>query len=83
MCKCRKSCNKIFTCVSQLERKHLKILITIGDFIYKVSIVQCDFSKFVFGDNINLGTIFSVGWKLLLLQTCTPTIIPALPRIRN
>ena len=54
------------------KRKRLKLLIALSDFLYKVWIVQQGFSKFVFGKNCNLGTTFSVGWKLLVFQTFPP-----------
>ena len=53
---------------TQSKRKRPKVLIALGDFPYKVWIVQYSFWKFVLGDNQNLGnywenlgTIFSVG----------------------
>ena len=36
---------------TQSKRKRPKFLIALGDFLYKVWIVQYGFSKFVFGDN--------------------------------
>ena len=54
MCKCAKSCNKTtYFCLktNSIEKKYPKLLIALGDFLYKVWIVQYSFSKFVFGDN--------------------------------
>ena len=64
MCKCTKSCNKTTYFVTKrnsIEKETSEFFIALGDFLYKVWIVQHGFSKFVFGDNLSLGTIFSVG----------------------
>ena len=55
MCKCTKSVTKqsiLSQNETQSKRKRPEFLIALGGFLYKVAIwiVQCGFSKFVFGD---------------------------------
>ena len=59
---------------TQSKRKRPKVLIALGGFVYKVWIIVHYGSQNFFGDNWDLGTIFSVVWKLLFLQTFIPTM---------
>ena len=60
---------------TQSKRKGPKFLIALGDFLYKVWMVYSTAFQSLFSELIRVWELFfSVGWKLLFLQTFIPTI---------